>query len=212
MLNRLLQEFHQAPNNGRQIVAVDGGRLLVTTSAVSGPCDIGIEVASQTGPLAASRLALIGDRGAIPGAGKPGLGNLLVACPRRHAASGLDRNRWDLPRTGCGNRRDPARCLVPCGCRERRRYVRWRSRAVGTATRCGVPTSTDLAPSSHPLRAAGRQAGERHPRRLSRRRLREISAPSQTAGLLRDLSAPFRSTMSLYQVLSQLVHDLRPSA
>ena len=78
MLNRLLQEFYQAPNNGRQLASLpDGRRLLVTHTRVSGPAQIGV----CSGAVDSLRLAdfssntvLVGEDGGIDGAGSSGLG------------------------------------------------------------------------------------------------------------------------------------------
>ncbi len=49
MLNRLLQEFYQSPNNGKQIARLnDEARLLVTHSEISGTCEIGVRAVSAS--------------------------------------------------------------------------------------------------------------------------------------------------------------------
>ena len=83
MLNRLLQEFYQSPNNGRQVVGLpDGGRLLVTHSKAMGPSAVRVRRSHVESPARLpdfeDMVEVIGPNGVIPDSGMWGFGASAV--------------------------------------------------------------------------------------------------------------------------------------
>ena len=79
VLNRLLQEFYQSPNNGRQIVSLgEDRRLLIDHSALSGPGRISARLSTVAGAERkgdfTAPVRLVGVEGGVEGATAPGLG------------------------------------------------------------------------------------------------------------------------------------------